>query len=483
MAHAVVWVVVAMLLVVGEAFVRVPLTKHTLDKRQVKINREAHPFRVGEAVGSFAAESVALCDYLNAQYYGEITLGTPPQKFKVVFDTGSSNLWVPSSTCGWTDLPCLLHSKYDSTKSSTYTKNGEAFEIQYGSGSLSGFLSQDLLTIGGTPDPINVTNQIFAEATSEPGISFLLGKFDGILGLAWPKISVDNVPPPFTLMVERGLVDEPLFSFWLSRDPKGETGGEMVLGGVDPSHFTGEHTWADLLSETYWAIKLDKIEVLETEACESGCVAIADTGTSLLVGPTKDVQSINEAIGAKTVASEVCENTGENMVAHIGEIGNALIDEQVCFDIGVCDYSEQRFAVTRKLAGSSGDDWECNLCKTITKAAQEGKTGDVLRSVANAHCEDVRGVLSKKTLETATVDCSSISEMPDVEFIISERAFKLTPQQYVLKVSEFGQTSCISGFQGMDLTHPLWILGDVFIGAYHTVFDYGNARVGFADAA
>ena len=67
MAHAVVWVLVAMLLVVGEAFVRVPLTKHTLDKRQVKINREAHPFRVGEAVGNFAGESVALRDYLNAQ--------------------------------------------------------------------------------------------------------------------------------------------------------------------------------------------------------------------------------------------------------------------------------------------------------------------------------------------------------------------------------------------------------------------------------
>ena len=52
--------------------------------------------------------------------YGEIGLGTPAQKFTVVFDTGSSNLWVPSSKCGYFDLPCLLHNKYYATKSQTY---------------------------------------------------------------------------------------------------------------------------------------------------------------------------------------------------------------------------------------------------------------------------------------------------------------------------------------------------------------------------
>ena len=92
-------------------------------------------------------------------------------------DTGSSNLWVPSQSCG--SIACYLHSKYDSSASSSFKKNGSEFGIRYGSGEVAGYISQDTVRIG----DLKIKNQLFGEATSEPGLAFAFGKFDGILGL------------------------------------------------------------------------------------------------------------------------------------------------------------------------------------------------------------------------------------------------------------------------------------------------------------
>ena len=55
-------------------------------------------------------------------------------------------------------------------------------------------------------------------------------------------------------MVDQGLVDEQVFSFWLNRDPNAEDGGELVFGGVDTNHFKGKHTYVPVTQKGYWQV-------------------------------------------------------------------------------------------------------------------------------------------------------------------------------------------------------------------------------------
>ncbi|KAK9485873.1 aspartic peptidase domain-containing protein [Lipomyces starkeyi] len=245
----------------------------------------------GEEFDAEAAHNVPLTNFLNAQYFTEITLGSPAQTFKVILDTGSSNLWVPSVSCG--SIACYLHTKYDSSASSTYKKNGTAFEIQYGSGSMSGFVSNDVLTIG----DLTIANQDFAEATQEPGLAFAFGRFDGILGLGYDTISVNKMVPPVYNAISQGLLDEPVFSFFLGDNE--EVGGIATFGGVDESYYEGDIITLPVRRKAYWEVELKSIKFGNEVADLENTGAIVDTGTSLIALPTGLAEILNMEIGAK----------------------------------------------------------------------------------------------------------------------------------------------------------------------------------------
>jgi len=245
---------------------------------------QRHNGLMAARLGDVNEDEIPIHDYQDAQYYGPLSIGTPPQSFEVVFDTGSSNLWVPSKKCSLLNIACRLHNKYDSTLSSTYTKNGSAFAIQYGSGSLSGFVSSDTVTLG----DVTVKDVLFAEAVKEPGIAFVAAHFDGILGFGFPTIAVNGIPPFFQQAVASGAVKEPVFAFYLAKDASAPSGGELTLGGVDPAHYTGVFTYTPVTIPGYWQFTVDSLQV--GGAPFSGAFkAIADTGTSLLALPKADL--------------------------------------------------------------------------------------------------------------------------------------------------------------------------------------------------
>lgn len=219
-------------------------------------------------------------NFLNAQYFSDIAIGTPPQEFKVILDTGSSNLWVPSSECG--SIACYLHTKYDSSASSSYKKNGSEFAIRYGSGSVEGYISRDTLQIG----DLKIKNQDFGEATSEPGLAFAFGRFDGILGLGYDTISVNKIVPPFYNMIDQGLLDEPVFAFYLGDTNKEGDESVATFGGVDKSHYTGKVVKIPLRRKAYWEVDLDAITFGKDTAELDNTGVILDTGTSLIVLPS-----------------------------------------------------------------------------------------------------------------------------------------------------------------------------------------------------
>jgi len=260
-------------------------------------------------------DDIELTSYKQAQYYGTIQLGTPAKDFVVLFDTGSSNLWVPASNC----TNCASgHAQFDPQASSTFQPNGTAFSIRYGTGSMKGFVVHDVITMG----PLK-TDVDFACATNEPGRTFQAAKFDGLLGLAWPTISVDGVVPVMQALYKAGQLDQPVFAFYLNDDDNKK--GELTLGAIDSTKKTGDIHWIPVISDTYWTVELGGMTV-NGKSVTKVRNAIVDSGTSLIVGPKLEVKALAEMAGATEVQageySVDCSQTLPDISVKVGSGDN-----------------------------------------------------------------------------------------------------------------------------------------------------------------
>lgn len=328
-------------------------------------------------------ESEIIKDYSNAQYFGTVEIGTPPQSFQVIFDTGSSNLWVPKVGCTHCGLPFISHkSKYDDSKSSTYVADGADFNIQYGSGSVSGFFSRDDVTLA---DDIVIENVEFAEVADAGGLgmAYSIGKFDGILGMGFTSISVGGVPTIFEEAIKQNKVDQPVFAFYLGDNED----GELTFGGYDASKFEGDLKYVDLEAATYWEIALDSIEAgdYKKDSADGKITAIVDSGTSLMTGPRAEITKLAKSVGA-----------------------------------------------TPNIVGEY------------------------------------------------TVDCAKVPDLPDVVFTIGGTEYSIPGPKTVMQAGN----TCLFAFMALDIPAPgpQWILGDVFMREYYTVFNYHDKTIGFAKA-
>jgi len=179
--------------------------------------------------------------------------------------------------------------------------NNSDFKIQYGSGPVSGYYSEDTVHVGG----IDLAKYTFAEVnnTKGLGLAWLAGKFDGICGMGWDDISVDHVMTPLRAIVNSKQLDENVFAFFLGSDG---ADGELVLGGVDPAHYIGDFSYVPVIATVpgkfgYWTLAMDDVQI-ESESYTSCRKAIVDSGTSLMAIPTTDFTKLAAKVGAKPLA-------------------------------------------------------------------------------------------------------------------------------------------------------------------------------------
>jgi len=230
---------------------------------------------------------VRLTNDMNTMYFGDIEVGTPGQTLTVVFDTGSSDFWVPVGSNSSEQRRFFMENA-----SHTFEALNHTFAIEYGSGAVRGTYCRDRVDIGG----LSLPNFTFAVANDTSGLrGFEQWGFDGVLGLGFRSITVSDTPTVLESLFALNQLDDPVFGFYLGD----QTDGQLVLGGVDPEHVAGNFTFVNVTDTGFWSVHLEAVRLRRPDSMKltASRHAIIDSGTSLVVGPTREVKAIAAMLG------------------------------------------------------------------------------------------------------------------------------------------------------------------------------------------
>ncbi|KAI6241088.1 Eukaryotic aspartyl protease [Aphelenchoides fujianensis] len=287
---------VAAVLRVGLAAVfRSPMVrKETLQVRLLR-ERRAHEFRAAHRA---AVAQTPFFDYGNAEYNLQLGVGTPPQLFEVIPDTGTGQAWIVDSSCdpnnSYYDCPifckespvmcyqscedfccpsnfttpapsgarrlfdhgdpCANKRQFDQTASGTYTATSKTFNGSSELGFVSGFLGQDTYSFG----DVAIAGVTFGQA-DRLSVSFTNAPMEGLLGLGFGDSALDGKPSVMQQAIDSGLLDAPLFTIWLeskSGFPLDQPAGALTLGAIDADHCSADLINVPLTSDSVYLINV-----------------------------------------------------------------------------------------------------------------------------------------------------------------------------------------------------------------------------------
>jgi hypothetical protein len=433
-------VCVALTLTSAEVLVSVKLRRsHKRARRQL----------AGNLLGHVPHPAAGLQNMDNVYYYGYVDLGngtgTDRQTFRLIFDTGSTDLWIPSVSC-----KACVSKKFDPSKSGTFRKDGRPFSDLYGSGNVSGVIGNDVVRLSGWPSQYATENVYFGMVSRE-GQRLRDLVADGIFGMAFPILA--SIHPPRNGVL--GDYDTPIgkvlkqlqsqgvspkFSVFLNFENEGGGGeddgpeSQIIFGGYKEGLAKDGPNATFFYSKVlevcrgcgygYWLVNLPMVEVGGEDLCEmpsrgyQGCTAVVDTGSSFLGVPEHawelflrsmaDGSKANPSGGSVEAICQPCQG----------------VDNICCSS---CD--PHTF------------DYSCynSLMLSIEDINPDRKSG-------------------KKAFFTLEIEPSEYLEADP-----GTRGFILLAE----KTSNF------------NFGKPSWVLGDVFLRRYYTMFDYGAKEIGF----
>jgi hypothetical protein len=206
-------------------------------------------------VGVGTVSEPKACDVLNEQACQR----KAQQTLRVIFDTGSSNIWMASNLCD--QGPCVSkdRKRYNLLESETsevplpHVKH----TIEFGTAMIEGPFGVDDFHIG----PFIVKNQTFGLIERQQGAMFEAMPIEGVIGLGFPSLSASHNLPFFDNIIAQRVLPRNQFAFYLADTPSQATGhpmelGAVLWGGYDSRLFNGPLSWVQVTQAHYWSIDL-----------------------------------------------------------------------------------------------------------------------------------------------------------------------------------------------------------------------------------
>ncbi|CAG8433449.1 5287_t:CDS:2 [Ambispora gerdemannii] len=253
----------------------------------------------------------------NASFYGgefhsTIQIGEPGQEFNVLFDTGSTPLWVSHRSCNTT------HTTFDPRKSRSFKKIGIPWNITYADNdSANGYLARETITIG---EGVKIRNQVFSLAIKING-TFDQEPIDGVCGLGYGHFYArKHYRNLFENMKHQHLIQHQLFSIWYGKGSTSSLSGEILFGEINHERYTEKISYFPIIPNISgdWKIHLEAI-CIGNRTIKCQIEAFIDSGIIGLYLPQFFVDRVHANIqGAWREDSGfwklLCGSTGEKLM-------------------------------------------------------------------------------------------------------------------------------------------------------------------------